>query len=388
MARVTWDDLVQQYRDQGYDVYDYRKMYSGRPASTWGDATIGVHDSANSLNAAPTNPALKGYHFVTGVYNDRPWVRFNYEPGQRGAGVYRMNPDAGPQIAYAGPVGSKPGERTQAALDGALNYLTERAPELKKVLGHGKLYANDPRYSKHGRQLNEGSWAEGWRTRVNPNRTITSAEAQYPAPPIQTLEFDPARDSGYVQRSLPTERLQTTEDLIKLLKDGALPPLPAQAPGEGTVLEDIVIGGDDTGDAYGDVLQEVKKTPRSPYAPTPDVSSAGDTAKAPLTTASTLPPGGYGEFMPQPRGGNANEDLSPPPVVDSSGAPPPLPTTPGATPPRLRPDQTSDWVQWQHGQMQGALNTGPTQYVPPTQPKPVSQYNMNLSNLLGGIFKW
>ena len=222
---------------------------------------------------------------------------------------------------------------------------------------------------------------------ANNPRYLTSAEAQYPAPPIQTLEFDPARDSGYVQRSLPTERLQTTEDLIKLLKDGALPPLPTQAPGEGTVLEDIVIDGDDTGDAYGDVLQEVKKTPRSPYAPTPDVSSAGDTAKAPLTTASTLPPGGYGEFMPQPRGGNANEDLSPPPVVDSSGAPPPLPTTPGATPPRLRPDQTSDWVQWQHGQMQGALNTGPTQYVPPTQPKPVSQYNMNLANLLGGLFR-
>ena len=363
MARLTWDDLIKQYQDQGYKIYDYRPMNAGKPASTWADATIGVHDSANSENAAPTNPSLNHYHMASGVWKGQPWVRFNRDPWQVGAGVFKANSGAGPQIAYAGPVGGKPGEKTQYALDNALRYLRSRAPELTKISGHGELWASDPRYSRHGRQMNEGSWASGWDARVNPTRTLTSAEAQAPQPFVHDKK-----------------KPQTTDDLIKLLRDGAEPPLPTQAPIQGTVLEDIVIDSSPTG-------PELIKTPISPYAPAPDASSAANTAKEPLVVgpnASTLPPGGYGEFTPRPQGGYAGEDLSPPAPAPVA---PPLPATPGATPPRLRPDQTSNWAEWQHGQMQGALNTGPTQYVAPTQPKPPSQYNMTLAGLLGGLFK-
>jgi len=230
-------------------------------------------------------------------------------------------------------------------------------------------------------------------------RTITSAEAQYPAPPLPGQNrLTTGEMYADTLRGVEAQKAADANpmNIAPKMPDTSVPlPQMAPPPGASTSVPmpqfapkkhdwGSVASAPDEG-AYGAVLAEATKPVVDPNAATKGVPVSKDALAEVLRSKDLAQPGPpsrqYGD-KPKERGW-ANEDLSAPP------APPPnvpLPVTSGPTPPALRPDQTSDWKTWQHGQMLGALNTGPKYYVPgPNAPKPVTPFNMSLSNLLGGF---
>ena len=229
-------------------------------------------------------------------------------------------------------------------------------------------------------------------------RTLSSAEAQYPAPPLPgqkrmstgEMYAEVLKASDKNPMNIAPTTPDTSVPIPQMNPPGASTsvPMPQMAPPKKHMWGDVATAPDEG--AYGAVLNEsTKPLPPSPVVD-PNAGAKGTTVPkevlAEVLRSKDLPQPGPPERQhgpgPKERGW-ANEDLSAPPAPPQG---PPLPVTAGPTPQRLRPDQTSNWAEWQHGQMQGALNTGPKYYVPdPNKPKPVTPFNMNLSNLLGGF---
>lgn len=222
--------------------------------------------------------------------------------------------------------------------------------------------------------------------------TITSAEAQYPAPPLPgqkrlstgEMYAEILKASDKNPMNVAPQMPDTSAPMPQMVPPGASTsvPIPQMAPKKhdwGSVAT-----APDEG-AYGAVLAESTKPVVDPNAGAKGTTVPKEVL-AEVLKSKNLPQPGPPErqYGPGPKErGWANEDLSAPPAPPQNV---PLPVTSGPTPPALRPDQTSNWSQWQHGQMQGALNTGPKYYVPgPNAPKPVTPFNMSLSNLLGGF---
>lgn len=108
--------------------------------------------------------------------------------------------------------------------------------------------------------------------------------------------------------------------------------------------------------------------------------------QGPAPGVPPLPTQGPAPGMP-PLPSQAPVSIGPDAAPESGGAMPPPPTQAPKSigPAPLGPDQTDSFSTYMHGKMQGALNTGPTQYVPRNQP-PVSPMNFSLAGLLKGLF--
>jgi hypothetical protein len=168
MPTGYWDPVIERLKKLGYTVYDNRPPIDSKYArSTYSDGTIGLHDSANSKFADPTNPDLRRYDIAAGQTQEGPWVSFYRRHMQRPGSVANANSFAGPQIAYAGPHGQMPPDRVNNALTTILDYTKTNSPfgpgTTPKYKGHGELFKSDPRYSIAGREVNEALWGQNWR---------------------------------------------------------------------------------------------------------------------------------------------------------------------------------------------------------------------------------
>lgn len=152
---------------------------------------------------------------------------------------------------------------------------------------------------------------------------------------------------------------------------------------------DSVMGAYNQGIIPGVRPPVVPEHPGAMAPPTPEVQPT-----PPLPTqqpGSAMPPlpqqAPMGAMPPLPQQGPAMEmGPRPSPEAGGGGMPPPPSQAPKTVgPPPMMPNQTDNFSTYMHGKMQGALNTGPTQYVPRNQP-PVSPMNFSLAGLLKGIF--